>query len=73
MPCAGREELETVLGGDQVLMPSSVRSLAPPVPSLQVGDRLDTDIMFGKNGGLTTALVLSGERCTGRAQGIWGL
>ena len=25
-----------------------------------VGDRLDTDIMFGKNGGLTTALVLSG-------------
>ncbi len=27
-----------------------------------VGDRLDTDIMFGKNGGLTTCLVLSGER-----------
>ncbi len=27
-----------------------------------VGDRLDTDIQFGKNGGLTTALVLSGER-----------
>lgn len=26
-----------------------------------VGDRLDTDIMFGKNGGLTTTLVLSGE------------
>lgn len=25
-----------------------------------VGDRLDTDIMFGKNGGLKTALVLSG-------------
>jgi phosphoglycolate phosphatase len=25
-----------------------------------MGDRLDTDIMFGKNGGLTTALVLSG-------------
>ena len=25
-----------------------------------VGDRLDTDIMFGKNGGLTTMLVLSG-------------
>ncbi|EFJ42912.1 hypothetical protein VOLCADRAFT_107008 [Volvox carteri f. nagariensis] len=25
-----------------------------------VGDRLDTDIMFGKNGGLTTSLVLSG-------------
>lgn len=28
-----------------------------------VGDRLDTDIMFGKNGGLTTALVLSGACC----------
>lgn len=27
-----------------------------------VGDRLDTDILFGKNGGLTTCLVLSGER-----------
>eukprot|EP00983_Pelagomonas_calceolata_P128992 1161566-Pelagomonas_calceolata.AAC.6 len=26
-----------------------------------VGDRLDTDIMFGKNGGLSTCLVLSGE------------
>ncbi|KXZ56678.1 hypothetical protein GPECTOR_1g610 [Gonium pectorale] len=25
-----------------------------------VGDRLDTDIMFGKNGGLATSLVLSG-------------
>lgn len=27
-----------------------------------VGDRLDTDIMFGKNGGLTTCLVLSGAQ-----------
>lgn len=26
-----------------------------------VGDRLDTDILFGKNGGLTTCLVLSGK------------
>jgi len=26
----------------------------------QVGDRLDTDVLFGKNGGLTTCLVLSG-------------
>jgi phosphoglycolate phosphatase len=25
-----------------------------------VGDRLDTDILFGQNGGLTTMLVLSG-------------
>lgn len=25
-----------------------------------VGDRLDTDVLFGKNGGLATMLVLSG-------------
>lgn len=31
-----------------------------PPPLHQVGDRLDTDVLFGKNGGLTTALVLSG-------------
>lgn len=30
-----------------------------------VGDRLDTDIMFGKNGGLTTCLVLSGACVAG--------
>lgn len=26
-----------------------------------VGDRLDTDILFGQNGGLSTCLVLSGK------------
>ena len=26
-----------------------------------VGDRLDTDILFGQHGGLTTMLVLSGH------------
>ncbi|GFR41253.1 hypothetical protein Agub_g1928 [Astrephomene gubernaculifera] len=31
-----------------------------PQQICMVGDRLDTDIMFGKNGGLNTALVLSG-------------
>ena len=35
-----------------------------------VGDRLDTDIQFGKSGGLTTCLVLSGERgCCGEEGG----
>ncbi len=30
-----------------------------------VGDRLDTDILFGQHGGLTTMLVLSGQvTCT---------
>lgn len=27
-----------------------------------VGDRLDTDILFGQDGGLTTMLVLSGQQ-----------
>lgn len=31
-----------------------------PDQMCMVGDRLDTDIMFGKNGGLATLLVLSG-------------
>ena len=31
-----------------------------PSQICMVGDRLDTDILFGKGGGLTTALVLSG-------------
>ena len=26
-----------------------------------VGDRLDTDVLFGQHGGLTTMLVLSGQ------------
>lgn len=31
-----------------------------PEQICMVGDRLDTDILFGQNGGLTTCLVLSG-------------
>ena len=31
-----------------------------------IGDRLDTDILFGQQGGLSSMLVLSGERaCPG--------
>ena len=37
-----------------------------PSRSLMVGDRLDTDIAFGVNGGTSTCLVLSG--CTTRIQ-----
>ncbi|QRW25801.1 4-nitrophenyl phosphatase [Rhizoctonia solani] len=35
-----------------------------PKKTLMIGDRLDTDIQFGKNGGLDTLLVLSGKRNT---------
>ena len=43
--------------------PKSGSPLSPTsTAQMQVGDRLDTDIMFGKNGGLATTLVLSGEQ-----------
>lgn len=29
-----------------------------------IGDRLNTDIQFGQNGGLATLLVLTGTSCT---------
>ncbi len=42
-----------------------------------VGDRLDTDILFGQQGGLSTLLVLSGAAprsgaAAGEAEGLWG-
>lgn len=43
-----------------------------------VGDRLDTDILFGQDGGLTTMLVLSGtpsttHLCLSMKQEVMGL
>lgn len=40
---------------------TATRPLRLRLPQIcMVGDRLDTDILFGKNGGLTTMLCLSG-------------
>jgi len=36
-----------------------------------VGDRLDTDIQFGRDGGLTTMLVLSGSWLVARPWVAW--
>jgi phosphoglycolate phosphatase len=52
----------TVVGKPQGFMLKNIadRFNLKPDQICMVGDRLDTDIMFGQNGGLTTALVLSG-------------
>ena len=52
----------TVAGKPNLFMLEDIASKfgLKPEQICMVGDRLDTDVMFGKNGDLTTLLVLSG-------------
>ena len=38
-----------------------IRHQLVPAKTIMVGDRLDTDIAFGKMGGLSTLLVMTGD------------
>lgn len=57
---AGRDPL--VMGKPEKLMLRCImeKFQIDPERTLMVGDRLDTDIQFGKNGGLKTLLVMTG-------------
>lgn len=64
--CAGSTKREpTVVGKPEEFMLANIakQSGLRRDQICMVGDRLDTDIQFGNDGGLTTMLVLSGEPC----------
>jgi len=52
----------TVIGKPSSIMLDTIKAKIDfdPKRTIMVGDRLNTDIQFGKNGGLTTLLVLTG-------------
>ena len=61
--CAGATKREPVVVGkpsDFVLAAISDTVGVPRDRMCMIGDRLDTDILFGQQGGLDTMLVLSG-------------
>ena len=64
MPTAGSTKREpTVVGKPEEFMLANIADTAGLRRDqiCMIGDRLDTDIQFGRDGGLTTMLVLSGE------------
>lgn len=59
----GREPLSIGKPGKTMLDCIKAKHEFDPARTIMIGDRLDTDIMFGKNGGVSTLLVMTGGCC----------
>jgi len=56
----GREPLSLGKPGKTMMDCIKAKHDFDPSRTIMIGDRLDTDIMFGKNGGISTLLVMTG-------------
>ncbi len=73
--CAGSTKREpTVVGKPEEFMLANIADSCGLKRDqiCMVGDRLDTDIQFGRDGGLTTLLVLSGAEQSPNMQAMVG-
>ncbi|TFK52848.1 2-phosphoglycolate phosphatase [Heliocybe sulcata] len=65
---SGREPLSIGKPASTMLDCIKAKHDFDPKRTIMVGDRLNTDILFGQNGGLSTLLVLTGESIQTRAR-----